>query len=179
MERYFITDPSYYNSLDSFKDYLTTVYKSNHIDFACFRDKINKNINPYIDIFLKISKEFGIRKTLLNSIIDDRFYGVHLTSSQFNLIKKAKEKNLFVIVSTHSLDEIEKVKALGADAVTYSPIFSTPNKGSPKGVEELKKAVYISSPMKCFALGGIVSKSHIKQIQKANPFGFASIRYFV
>ena len=179
MDRYFITDPSYYSSLNDFKEYLTFVYQNNQITFSCFRDKRDINKEPYIDLFIKISQRFGIKKTLLNSSIDERFFGVHLTSTQFELIPKAKEKNLYIIVSTHSLDEIKEVKKLGADAVTYSPIFSTPNKGRPKGVEELKKAVYISSPMKCFALGGIVSDKHIKMIEKSNCYGFASIRYFV
>ncbi len=179
MERYFITDPSYYDSLDSFKNYLTSVYKNNSINFSCFRDKTNKNPKPYIELFLKISQEFGIKKTLLNSSLDERFYGVHLTSKQFSLIKNAKEKNLFTVASTHSFEEIEKVKKLKADALTYSPIFFTPNKGEPKGVNELIKAVKLSSPMKCFALGGIVSDEHIEMIRKSECFGFASIRYFV
>ena len=179
MERYFIADPSYYDSLDSFKDYLTSVYKNNQINFSCFRDKTNKNIAPYIELFLKLSQNFAIKNTILNSTLDERFFGVHLTSTQFELIPKAKDKNLFTIVSTHSLDEIEEVKSLGADAVTFSPIFSTPNKGYPKGVEELTKAVKLSHPMKCFALGGIVTKRHIDMIKNSNPYGFASIRYFV
>ncbi len=179
MERYFITDPSYYNSLDSFKEYLTSVYQKNQINFSCFRDKTNNEQTPYIELFLKISQDFAIKKTILNSSIDERFYGVHLTSTQFDKIQKAKEKNLFTIVSTHDKNEIVRAKELGADAITFSPIFSTPNKGKPKGVEELTRAVQLSTPMKCFALGGIVSEKHINLIKKANPFGFASIRYFV
>ena len=179
MERYFITDPSYYDSLRSFEEYLTSVYKNNQINFSCFRDKTGKTTEPYIELFLKISQRFGIKKTILNSSIDERFYGVHLTSKQFDLIPKAKEKNLFTVVSTHSFDEIKEVKNLGADAITFSPIFSTPNKGEPKGVDELIKAVKLSYPLKCFALGGIVSKEHIEMIKVANPFGFASIRYFI
>ena len=179
MERYFITDPSYYDSLDSFEKYLTSVYENHKIDFSCFRDKVNKDISIYIDSFLTISKKYKIKKTILNSYIDERFFGVHLTSKQFELVKKAKEKNLFVIISTHNEEEIIRAKELNVDAITYSPIFFTPNKGEPKGVESLKKAVSLAHPIKCFGLGGIVSQKEVERIKKANPFGFASIRYFV
>ena len=179
MERYFITDPSYYNSLDSFEKYLTSVYKNHRVDYSCFRDKVNPDISSYIDIFLSVSKKYSIKKTILNSNIDARFFGVHLTSKQFELVKKAKERNLFVIISTHNEQEIIKAKELNADAITYSPIFFTPKKSEPKGVESLKKMVELASPIKCFGLGGIVSQKEIKEIKRANPYGFASIRYFV
>jgi thiamine-phosphate pyrophosphorylase len=102
---------------------------------------------------------------------------VHLTSNQFSDIKKAKELGLFVVISTHSFSEIELAIKLGANAVTFSPIFPTPNKGEPKGVEALKEAVK-KFDIKIIALGGIVSQKEIKEVKKANPWGFASIRYF-
>lgn len=179
MERYFITDPSYYDSLESFEKYLKLVYKNHCIDLSCFRDKVNMDTISYRELFFKISQEFNIKKILLNSYIDTRFFGVHLTSKQYDLIQKAKEKNLFTIASCHNKKDIQIVKKLGGDAITYSPIFSSPNKGKPKGIIELKKAIKLATPMKCFALGGIISEEQIKKIKKTNCSGFASIRYFV
>jgi thiamine-phosphate pyrophosphorylase len=62
--------------------------------------------------------------------------------------------------------------------VTYSPIFTTPNKGSPKGCKDLKKIVQsINIPV--IALGGIISNQQINQIKSTKVNGFASIRYFI
>jgi thiamine-phosphate pyrophosphorylase len=69
------------------------------------------------------------------------------------------------------------VKELCADYATYSPIFETPAKGEPKGVEGLKKAMQ-EVDIKIFALGGIITQQHVAQLETAKPYGFASIRYF-
>ena len=94
------------------------------------------------------------------------------------MIKEAKNQNLFTIISTHTFKEIEKAQKFGADAVTFSPIFYTPNKGKPKGVKELKKAITTFPDIKIIALGGIVSDKEVLQIQRTGAYGFASIRYF-
>lgn len=181
MKTYLITDPSYYNTKEQFRTYLIKIYQNNTIDYSCFRDKKNHNFIEYAKLFLEISKEFGIEKTILNTHIkiakDLGFFGVHLTSTQFNKIQEAKEKNLFTVVSTHSFEDIKQVKD-EVDAITFSPIFPTPNKGKPKGVDELKKAVVLASSIKCFALGGIITKKHIKECENSGAYGFASIRYF-
>ncbi|MBR2148512.1 MAG: thiamine phosphate synthase, partial [Campylobacter sp.] len=78
---------------------------------------------------------------------------------------------------THNIKEIELANQYGADFITFSPIFATPNKGEPKGLEALKEAVKISKA-KVIALGGIVSKEHIDKVMSFGAVGFASIRYF-
>jgi thiamine-phosphate pyrophosphorylase len=105
-------------------------------------------------------------------------YGVHLTSLQFDEIEKSKAFGLFTVVSCHSEKEIIEAEKKGADAVTYSPIFSTPGKGEPKGLEDLNERVAkISLPI--IALGGITTPEQVKAVEKSGAFGFASIRYFV
>ena len=178
MVKYCITDPSFYNSYDTFQAYLQSIFKYKKPDFIAYRDKVNRDKEKYIEKFLEICKYYKIKKTFLNSAIDERFYGVHLNSTQFDMIKEAKKGNLFVIISTHNFEEIEKAQKLGADAVTFSPIFYTPNKGKPKGLEELKKAVKTFPNIKIIALGGIVSDEQVIQIKDSGCFGFASIRYF-
>lgn len=82
-----------------------------------------------------------------------------------------------MIISTHTLSEAKEADALGADMITFSPIFNTPNKGEPKGTETLKSVISkLSIPV--IALGGIVSKEQIDLCENAGAFGFASIRYF-
>ncbi len=149
--------------------------------YIVYRDKNNKNYKADAKSFVEVCKEFGKLKCFIHQDVELAYElnadGVHLTSSQFSKIKYAKSKSLEVIISTHSLDEVKKAEELGADAVTYSPIFYTPEKGKPKGTEELKTIVE-TVDIKVFALGGIVSKKEIHEIKRAQPYGFASIRYF-
>jgi len=104
-------------------------------------------------------------------------YGVHLKSDQFAMIASAKAKGLYTVISTHSIAEAKRAKKLGADAVSYSPIFASPGKGQAKGVADLKYFIKAVN-MDVIALGGIVGKKQLQQLQNLDLFGFASIRYF-
>ena len=180
MIRYCITDPQYYGSdTSTLHTTLLKLQKQDNFDFICFRDKSSKN---FIDLATTFIKTVEGKKTFLNGDYKLAhklgFCGVHLTSTQFNDIKKAKELNLEVIISTHTKVEISKALAEGADYVTYSPIFATPNKGKPKGLEDLKVTTTTTS-MKIIALGGITSEKQIQSVKECGVFGFASIRYFI
>mgnify|MGYP005841720101 CR=1 FL=1 len=115
-------------------------------------------------------------------ITDPNYYsnatGVHLTSKQIKKIKKAKDLDLFVIISCHDFTDIEKALKDYANAITYSPIFKTPNKTQPKGINQLEEAIEIFEDINIFALGGITSNEQVKKISKTKAYGFASIRYF-
>jgi len=179
---YLITDPSYYNTPEEFQRYLENIYQNHKIDYACFRDKKNQDILPFIKLFLEISKKHSIKKTFLNGNVNFAskfgFYGVHLQSTQFSQIKQAKDKGLHTLVSTHTLEDIQEVKDL-CDGITFSPVFYSPNKSKPKGLKNLALAIKAISPKKCFALGGIITEKEIDLVAKIGAYGFASIRYFV
>lgn len=180
---YLITDPQYYGStVQTISQKLNEVLKQHHVDFACFRDKQSKDFEALAQAFIDTCKQHNISKTILNEKLDIAIklnvYGVHLTSLQFELIPKAKEAGLFTIISCHNEQEIQKAMKLNADAITYSPIFDTPNKGAAKGVEALT-AICQQYPIDVIALGGITHSMHLKQIQQTPAKGFASIRYFV
>ncbi|MEJ2489206.1 MAG: thiamine phosphate synthase, partial [Sulfurovaceae bacterium] len=64
-----------------------------------------------------------------------------------------------------------------ADMATLSPIFATPNKGKPLGVNILK-ALKAELDMPIIALGGILGDTQIQSCKTAGFAGFASIRYF-
>ena len=179
MIKYAITDPSFFNTTKSKESYLKSI--QNRVDYLLFRDKSSKNYKSQAIEFINLSKDYNFKKIIHQDYKlakELNTFGVHLTSLQFSDIKKAKELGLFVVISTHSFEEIKKAQAFGADAVTFSPIFATPNKGKPKGVEALKKAVE-SFNIKIIALGGIVSPKHIDLIKETKAYGFASIRYFL
>ncbi len=85
---------------------------------------------------------------------------------------------LCVVVSTHTLEEAKNAEKSGADFITFSPIYFTPNKGKPKGLEKLKE-INGKIDIDCFALGGIVEDEQIQACKHAGVYGFASIRYFI
>lgn len=183
MIKYLITDPKFYtNDKKHFEDKLTIALK-NKVEFACFRDKESSNFEELAQSFVKICKEKDITQYLINTDINLakklNASGVHLNSTQFDKIKVAKELNLYVIISCHTEEEIKKAIELKADAITYSPIFYTPNKGEPKGIKNLESIICKYPEIRIIALGGIINDSQLKQIEKTNAYGFASIRYFV
>ena len=150
-------------------------------DFALYRNKETKEYAFHAQNFLQMAQNIPNLKAFLHQdyLLAHKLgaRGVHLTSSQFENIQEAKSLGLEVIVSTHTKEEVQNAERLGADYVTFSPIFATPNKGEPKGVEELMALVSQMS-IKVFALGGIVSQEHLNAIKKSKAYGFASIRYF-
>ena len=182
LNSYLITDPKYYtNTTDTFAKILTQTYKKHKVDFVCFRNKENINTKGIVNKFVQISKQYNIKHIYINSDImlatKLNVTGVHLPS-KIKKIKEAKQNNLKVIYSTHNRSEIEYAIEDGADYITYSPIFNTPNKDKAKGIIDLEK-ILSDYNINVFALGGIISDMTVDAIQTTNCFGFASIRYFI
>jgi len=177
IKSYFITDPSICGtSPSSLKESLAAIIKTHAPDYICLRDKNSKSYAELAEAFLSTQ---GRHKALLHGNVDLAIslgaYGVHLTSLQYSEIQKAKSAGLYVIASTHSYEEA--LEAKGADAITYSPVFASPNKGRPKGLGDLKEIVG-KIKTNIFALGGITTTEQIKQVETTGVYGFASIRYF-
>lgn len=183
MKSYLITDPVFYGSNTvSLEGALDVVLSHTLPDFVLLRDKQTPDYSNLAQTFVAVCRDYNIPKVLLhgdytlaNALKAD---GVHLTSTQFDAIKTAKALGLYVIISTHTHDEALKAQELGADAITYSPIFASPNKGKPTGLEDLKEIVdKIRVPI--FALGGITTQEQINAVEECGVYGFASIRYFI
>jgi len=178
MIAYVITDPSTLNFQTLFSDLTHFATRANMI---VYRDKENDAYAFYAEEFIAEARKCSFSKILLHSNVELAHElhadGIHLKSTQFYEIQQAKDLGLFVVISTHTVVEAQKAEQLGADMVTYSPIFPSPNKGEPKGVKELKKLVAMLS-IPVIALGGIVTQEHIKLCEENGAFGFASIRYF-
>ncbi|RXK13314.1 thiamine phosphate synthase [Halarcobacter mediterraneus] len=181
---YLITHPEYYsNDPTLFERNLRKVLETKKVNMACFRDKTSLNYEELATLFVNICKEFNIERVLLNENYQlakkINAHGVHLTSKQFNDIQKAKDLDLYTIISCHNFTDIENAQKKHINAVTYSPIFISPNKGEPKGIAELRELVRAYEDLDIIALGGIISKESIELISKTKAYGFASIRYFV
>lgn len=183
MKKYCITDPSFYTSNPTqFVEKILHVRTLHELDFICLRDKVTQNYALIAEAFLGTRELFKNTKLYLHT--DFRLAsklgcdGVHLPSFMVEDIAKAKQLNLEVVFSAHSLEEALKAQDLGAYAITLSPIFFTPNKSAPLGLEKLKEIndkIYI----KCFALGGIINDAQVRACEEVGVYGFASIRYFL
>ncbi|MDK9694741.1 MAG: thiamine phosphate synthase [Sulfurimonas sp.] len=182
MQKYLITSREFYgDTLREFCSNLCKQLEKHQPEFVLYRDKNAQNYGEIATAFVTECKKFENVKSFLHqdSSLAKKLgaSGVHLTSGQFDAIKEAKEMGLFVIISTHTHEEVLRAQMLGADAVTYSPIFVSPNKGEPKGIEDLRELLDICE-IKVFALGGIVTQEHVEVIAQTKAYGFASIRYF-
>lgn len=182
MFAYLITDGRYgADSPESFETRLVSVLEQHRPDYALYRDKTNPEYVRYAERFLFVCERYDFVKCLLHGDIalaaQLGAYGVHLTSKQMDQAGEAKAADLFTVVSTHTLDAIVSAREKGADAVTYSPIFPSPGKGEPKGLDALKEAVNTAG-IPVIALGGIVTAEQIEAARQTGAAGFASIRYF-
>lgn len=181
MIKYAITDPKLYGSTED--EFRESINKVNGFDFILYRDKQSLNYIKFAKIFSDVLKRRGIDKFLIHQkpflAKELGAFGVHLSSDQIGEIEISKKLNLFTVVSCHSFKDIQLSEGFGADAVTFSPIFETPNKGKPKGLEELQEAINRFPKIKIFALGGIKSQNEFNQLLKVDRlFGFSSIRFF-
>nr|WP_275854662.1 thiamine phosphate synthase [Sulfurimonas sp. MAG313] len=172
-----MTDPSIIGSTPaSILSTLPLVIEKYTPHYICLRDKNNPLYTELAEAFMSIQ---GDHKTLLHGNVDLAVslgaYGVHLTSLQYDEIKKAKDLGLYVIASTHCIQEAQEAEL--ADAISYSPIFATANKGKPKGLADLKE-IMGKININIFALGGITTSKQIEQVQSTGVYGFASIRHF-
>ena len=178
MISYAITDPSTL-SLERLDDDLMRISKK--ADMIVYRDKANDEYEIFAEQFLTKAKNYSFEKILLHGAVALASKlaadGVHLRSDQFNEIAEAKQQGLFVVISCHTINEAKKAEALGADMITFSPIFVTPNKGKLLGLGALKELQGIIS-LPIIALGGILAQEQIDACQAAGASGFASTRFF-
>jgi thiamine-phosphate pyrophosphorylase len=182
MISYLITDPKFYTNQSNFiAAKLYEVSKNHKFDFACLRDKESKNYEELAKVFIRACSDLKIKSilhTFWRQAINLGSYGVHFAAKDFENIPLAKRENLFVIASAHALKEANEAVSLGADLITISPVFYTPNKNKPLGLEKLKE-ITDKIPNKCIALGGILENSQIQMCKEAGAVGYASIRYFL
>lgn len=183
IKQYLITDPSYYTSSpDTLLQTLLHVKARHHVDYICLRDKSTDAYEALAQHIAAAKDALGDSKLFLHTHIalaaKLQVDGIHLTSTQINDIPLAKTLNLEVIISTHSLEEALEAEKQGADAITFSPIFHSPGKANPVGLEKLKE-INDRIHIKCFALGGIVTPEHIRACEAVGVEGFASIRFFL
>ena len=105
--------------------------------------------------------------------------GVHLTSSSIptEIIRQNFPDEFIIGVSAHSIEKAQLAQFGGADFVTYSPIFYSPNKGEPQGVETLRQVCETLDTFPVIVLGGI-NETNFAETLDAKAKGVAAIRLF-
>jgi thiamine-phosphate pyrophosphorylase len=140
-------------------------------DFVCYRNKEyfdKKEIIEFINFAKKYSKVIIHYTSLKDKELINLVDGIHYPS---NFLKPIKDK--INIASTHNLEEIKKAKNF--DYITLSPLFDSKGR---KGMGIKKFNSLAQHHPRVFALGGIISKKEIEEVNKTLAIGFASIRYF-
>ncbi len=104
--------------------------------------------------------------------------GVHLASRSLSadIIRQSFPKNFIVGASAHTIEKAEAARRQGADFVTFSPIFSSPGKGKPQGVEKLREVCEQLKPFPVIALGGI-DETNSAKVLETGARGYAAIRF--
>lgn len=104
--------------------------------------------------------------------------GVHLTSRSLSadVIRQNFPAHFIVSVSSHSIKAVENARRQAADFAVFSPVFASPGKGAPQGVENLREICERVKPFPVIALGG-VNATNYAEVLKAGASGFAAIRF--
>ncbi|RAX57704.1 hypothetical protein CCZ01_05305 [Helicobacter monodelphidis] len=176
MKKYLITDPTLYPP-SHFFSLLESAFQRHSPNIALLR---GYDAQEFASSFISLCHRYNVLAFISGNLkiaIQKGFDGVHFKSTQIQQLKE-KPDNILSFYSAHSLQDILSAQQYCADAVTLSPIFKTPNKGEPLGIQYLVRILHDSRiNIDIFALGGILSH-HIHQLQNLPLAGFAAIRYF-
>lgn len=104
--------------------------------------------------------------------------GVHLTSTSMPVecVRTSVPPGFIIGVSAHSPDEVAAAKDSRADYAMLGPIFETPGKGDPIGLEEFERVCGSVAPFPVVGVGGIDASNEAAVIE-AGAAGAAAIRY--
>jgi len=129
----------------------------------------------------KITKQFGM-KLFINDRVDICLCidadGVHLPSTglPISVARKMLGPQKGIGVSCHSLEDVVRAEAFGANYALLGPIYDTPSKrqyGRPLGIDYFK-GVRQATTLPLFAVGGI-KQDKIPEVMKAGASGVAII----
>lgn len=110
--------------------------------------------------------------------------GVHLSAASGELTPSQVRQVMpaaFISVSCHTVEEVRRATAGGADAVLFAPVFGkmiNPEQSVPAvGLEALRLAAQAAGTVPVFALGGVTERD-VDACLGAGAAGVAGIRLF-
>ena len=129
--------------------------------------------------------EKGGGKLLVNERLDVALAcgadGVHLPADSLpaGAVRRATPRDFLVGVSCHTVEEVEAAAREGASFAVLGPIFATPGKGPPLGVDLLRQVCGRVAPLRfpVLALGGVTLENAVACLD-AGAAGLAAIRLF-
>lgn len=103
--------------------------------------------------------------------------GVHLAlgSLPAGVVRSSFPKDFVIGVSAHSEEDVSIAAENGADFVVYGPIFETPGKGRPIGLDRLRTVCDRVDTIPILGLGG-VDEANCLSVVDAGAKGIAAIR---
>ncbi len=104
--------------------------------------------------------------------------GVHLPSTAMSVsdVRQHVPEHFIIGASTHSEEELADAFNGGADFAVFGPIFETPGKPVPVGIDKLHEVCVKFFALPILALGGI-AESNIDAVLSSDAAGFAAISY--
>ncbi len=106
--------------------------------------------------------------------------GIHLGGALRSELVAARAElgpDVWISVPAHTDEDVAAAAREGATAVYVSPIFATPGKGAPRGLDALRRARELAGAMHVYALGGVDATNAASCIA-AGADGVALIRAF-
>ncbi|MCX2717507.1 thiamine phosphate synthase [Helicobacter sp. MIT 21-1697] len=154
------------------------------VDWIMYRHQNSEWVQSFIDALSPLHKPLLLNLPFKNIEeilhLSKSFAGVHLKSAYLSWITPLRQSYVdekkIIGYSAHSVDEVKYALACGADYCTLSPIFSTPNKGTPLGMGIFHQIPHFLRS-RIIALGGI-NHHHIPILRELGLLGFAGIRCF-
>ena len=177
MMRYYITDRK---AVGGFRPLLEVIRDQMHlgVDYIQIREK-DLSARELFEFTLAVLEVRGseIRKPLPTKILLNTRGDVALATGAdgVHLPSAAPRESLDGLMIARSCHDLQEIKNSDASFFTFGPVFASPGKGTPVGLNALRKACGLGKPV--FALGG-VTWENAADCMAAGAAGVAGIRLF-
>lgn len=179
MKRYYITDRKQLGGAEALIRNIAS--QSDAVDLIQIREK-DLSARVLFELVARAVAVRGRAKILVNGRTDIAIAagadGIHLPSGSIApfLLRQIVSRGFLIGVSCHSTEEVQRAEREGADFVVFGPVFETPGKREPLGLNALTAACStVRIPV--FALGGI-DETNAADCVHRGAAGIAGIRMF-